>query len=146
MPCGGQLRARVEKAGEDGGDSKIPLATRVAMQETHQPQSAQRSQPGRHVAVGQGPADGEGVLDALQRDAALEQGADTVDERVGHAGEIGAGLLTDAFAFAPSLTDEEGGSAVAVGNGFEVIGHGNRIQDTTCCVNREKPYESTIYM
>ena len=79
MPCGGQLRARVEEAGEDGGDSKIPLAAGVAMQETHQPQSAQRSQPGRHVAVGQGPADGEGVLDALQRDAALEQGADTVD-------------------------------------------------------------------
>ena len=66
--------------------------------------------------------------------------------RLGHAGEIGAGLLADAFAFAPGLTDEEGGSAVAVGDGFEMIGHGNRIQDTTCCVNRERPYHATIYM
>ena len=146
MPSGGQLRARVEETGEDGGDGKIPLPTRVAMQQTHQPQTAQRSQPGRHVAVGQGPADGEGVLDALQRDAALQQGADAVDQRLGHAGEVGAGLLADAFAFAPGLTDEEGGSAVAVGDGFEVIGHGNRIQDTTYCVKGERAYKPTIYM
>ena len=136
MPCGGQLRARVEQTGQDGADGQIPLAPGVAMQQTHQPQSAQRAQPGCHVAVGQGSADGEGVFDALQRDAALEQGADPVDERFGHAGEVGAGLLADAFAFAPGLTDEEGGTAAAVGNGFEVIGHGNSIQGTTYGVKR----------
>ena len=42
----------------------------------------------------------------------------------GRSGEVGDGLLADALAFSSGFSQQDGGGAVAVGDGFDVVGEG----------------------
>ena len=42
----------------------------------------------------------------------------------GQLGEVGEGLLADALAFSPGFSQQDGGRAAAVGDGFDVVGQG----------------------
>ena len=54
---------------------------------------------------------------------ALEHGAQGLDELRGQSGEIGEGFTADAFAFAPCLSEEDGGFIGLVGDDIDVVGH-----------------------
>ena len=68
--------------------------------------------------------------EAGEGDAALEDGADGVDGVWRELGEIGDGLAADALALAPGLAEQDGRGAVAIGDGFDVEGHGRYMETT----------------
>src|SRR5260370_15257732 len=51
-----------------------------------------------------------------------QQAAEGLDCFLGPIGEVGQGALAGFVAFAPALTEEDGGRGVAVGDGFDVHG------------------------
>ena len=61
------------------------------------------------MAVGPGAEDGEGVGEGWERDAALEQDTQAVDEVVGPLGEVGEGAFLDLAVLAEGLAQEYGG-------------------------------------
>ena len=75
------------------------------------------------MAVRQGAADGDGIIEAVEDDATLEDGADAGDSSWRELGGLGEGFAADALAFAPSLANEDGRRAVAVGDFLDVDGH-----------------------
>lgn len=94
------------------------------MKDAVQAELEAEAEDGGDMAVGERAADGDGLEEAGDGDAAAEEGADAVDGIGGELGEVGNGLATDALAFAPGLAEEDGGRAVAVGDGLDVEGHG----------------------
>ncbi len=73
----------------------------------------------------QAPRGGQpGVREQDPGDAALEDGAEPLDDLGGQPGEVGDGLLADSGTFAPGLTQEDGGLAGLVGHEFDVEGQG----------------------
>ena len=55
--------------------------------------------------------------------AALEQGADAVDDLRRKLGEVGESGAANAFALAFGMAEEDGRGAVAVGDDINVAGH-----------------------
>ena len=84
------------------------------------------------MAVRQGAADGNGLVEAGDSHTALQDGADAVDGLGRELGEVGDGLATDALALPPSLAEQDGWGAVAVGDGFDVEGHGDYMETKNC--------------
>ena len=84
------------------------------------------------MSMRQGALHRERLVGRGQHHAAFEHPSDAFDEFGGQVGEVGEGLLADARAFSPGFSQQDGGRAVAVGDGFDVVGqgrvsHGNRI-------------------
>jgi len=82
------------------------------------------------VAMGEGAADGDGLLEVPEHHAALEEGTDAGHDRGREFGDIGEGPAANALAFAPGLTDQDGGGTVAVGDVFDVNGHATYMETT----------------
>ena len=76
------------------------------------------------MAVREGSADRDGVVDEGEHGTALEDGAEAIDEMGRELREIGFGLVSDPFALAPGLSEEDLGSAAAVGDEVDPEGHG----------------------
>ncbi len=123
-PGGGELGERLEHAGDDGGQREVAVAAALAVQDAVETETPGEAEKGRDMAMGQGAANGEGLAQRAKDLAALEQGADAVDDLRGEFGKIGEGGATDALALAFGFTEEDGGRAVAVGDNVDVIGHG----------------------
>ena len=70
------------------------------------------------MAVGPRAHDVEGVVEAGDRGAALEQHAQALDQRRGPFGEVGEGAFPDLAGIAEGLAQEHGGGRVAVGDAF----------------------------
>ena len=100
------------------------------MQDAREAELLAQAEDGGDMAVGEGAANGDGLVEAGEGDAALEEGADAGDGLGGELGEVGDGLAADGLALAPGLAEEDGRGAVAVGDGLDVEGygvlHGNR--------------------
>ena len=94
------------------------------MQQAGEVELAGQAEQSGDMAVGQRAPDGHGLVEAGEGDAALEDGADGVDGVGRQLGEIGDGLAADALALAPGLAEQHGRGAVAIGDGFDVEGHG----------------------
>ena len=94
------------------------------MQEAVQAELTCEAEDDGDMAVGEGALDGDGLLEGGEGDAALEEGAHAGDGLGRELGEVGDALAADALAIAPGLAEEDGGGAVAVGDGLDVEGHG----------------------
>ena len=114
----------MEEAGEDGGEGEGAEAGGEAVQDAVQAELEAEAEHGGDVAVGEGAADGDGEVETGDGDAALEEDADAVNGFRRESGEVGDGPAADALALAPGLAEEDGGGAVAVGDGLDVEGHG----------------------
>ena len=75
------------------------------------------------MAVGPRAHDVEGVVEAGDGGAALEQHAQALDERRGPFGEVGEGAFFDLAGVAEGLAQEHGGRRAAVGDAFDVHGY-----------------------
>ena len=129
---GGELGGRREHARDEPRQGQFAHAPGGAVQQPRQPQLPAQPQHGGHVPVGQGALHDERLVRGAQHHAALEHAADAFDEFGRQVGEVGDGLLSDAFAFSPGFSQQDGGRAVAVGDGFDVVGqgaalHGNKM-------------------
>ncbi len=120
---GGQLGAGIQDAGEDHGGGQGPVARGAAVQELLEAEVAGTSQHGGDMAVEPGAQDGEGVAAGRERDAALEQDAEPLDEIVGPLGQVGEGAFLDLAVFAEGLAQKDGGRGVPVGHAFDIHGY-----------------------
>ena len=121
---GGELGVGAEDAGDDGGEGQIVHAAGGLVQHAFEAQRPAGAEDSGDVAMRQGAADGDGLLEAGESNAAAEQSAEAGDDPGGQVGEVGDGFAANALAVAPSLAEEDGRGAVAVGDGFDVEGHG----------------------
>ena len=121
---GGELGIGLEQAGADRGQGEAAGAGGVAMQQAGQLELAGEAEQGGNMAVGQGASDRDGLVEAGDSDAALQDGADAVDGLGRELGKVGDGLAADALALAPGLAEQDGRGAVAIGDGLDVEGHG----------------------
>ena len=87
------------------------------------------------MAMGLGALDAQELGEVADGDAALEDGAQAVDDLGREGGEVGDSLLADALALAPSLAKQDGGFAGLVGNGFQVEGHGRMLWEQISSYN-----------
>ncbi len=132
---GGELGVGAEDAGDDGGEGQIAHAAGGLVQHAFEAQRPAGAEDSGDVAMRQGAADGDGLLEAGEGNAAAEQSAEAGDDPGGQVGEVGDGFAANALAVAPSLAEEDGRGAVAVGDGFDVEGHGAGItwkQNSNC--------------
>ena len=96
----------------------------AAVQDALEPLLAAGAEDGGDMAVGPGALDAQELGSVLDGEAALEDGAEAVDDLGRERGEVGEGLLADALALYPSLAEQDGGFARTVGNATDVEGHG----------------------
>src|SRR5215469_15070443 len=75
------------------------------------------------MAVGQRTFDDDCILAWRQCGAALEQGAQALDELRGPVTEVEQGALLDLAVDAIALAQQNGGRGIAVGNGLDVHGY-----------------------
>ena len=122
--CGGELGVGSVDACGNGGEGEVPVPAGGAVEDAGEPELSAQAQDGGDMAVGEGAADGDGGFEIGEGDAAADDGADAVDERGGQFGEVGDGAPSDALALAPGLPEEDGGGALAVGDGVDVEGQG----------------------
>ena len=97
------LERGIQDAGEDHGGGQGPVAGAAAVQELLEAEAAGTSQRGGDVAVGPGADDGERVAEAGERDAALEQDAEPIDELLGPLRQVGQGAFFDLAVLAEGL-------------------------------------------
>ena len=62
VPGGGELGSGIQHAGDDGGEGEVAVAAAVAVQETPQTELSAQAEESGDMAVGQGAANGEGVV------------------------------------------------------------------------------------
>ena len=122
--CGGEFGVGSEGACGNGGECQVAVAAGGAVEDAREAELSAEAQDGGDMAVGEGAADGDGGFEVGESDAAADDGADAVDECGGQFGEVGDGAPSDALALAPSLSEEDGRGALAVGDGVDVEGHG----------------------
>ena len=79
---GGQLGSGIEDSGDDHGHGERPLAGGTRREQLLDAEPAGGSEDGGHVTVGPGAFDGESVAEGGERDAALEEDAESVDDFV----------------------------------------------------------------
>ena len=94
------------------------------MQDVLEAEQAAGTEDGGDMAVGPGAFEAQEFGSVADGEAALEDGAEAVDDLGRELGEVGDGLLADAGALAPGLAEQDGGFAGAVGDAFDVEGHG----------------------
>ena len=95
-----------------------------AVEDAGQPEPAGHAQCSCDMSMRQGTLYGDRILEVAEDHAALEQCAQSVDQVRGQVGEAENGFMAHAFAFAPGFSQEDLGSAVAVGNDIDAQGHG----------------------
>ena len=139
LPGGCQLGTRLEHPRRNGGQGEIALSTADAVQDARQAQLSAGPEHRAGMAVRQRAAERDRVVRLLEGDAALDHQADAFDDFRRQAGEVGNGLLADALAFAPSLPEQDGRGACAIGNALDVVGHaaalhGNTLSRSICCI------------
>ena len=120
---GGELGGGEQEASHDGSESELAGTGGQPVEEAGQAELLAEAEDGGDVAMGEGAADGDGLVEAAERHAALEQGTDAGHDRGRELGDIGEGPAANALAFAPGLADQDGGRTVAVGDVFNVNGH-----------------------
>ena len=120
---GGQLGAGLEDAGGDQGDGEVAEARGLGIEEGLQAEQAQGAEDGGDMAVREGPLDAEGLGQAGDGGAALEQGAEVVDERLGPRGEVRQGAFADFAVCTEGLAEEHGRRRVAVGDTLDIQGY-----------------------
>ncbi|MDE2790825.1 MAG: hypothetical protein OXI81_10430 [Paracoccaceae bacterium] len=151
-PGGGELGGGIDDARDNGGDGEIPHAVGLAVEDADQPQRPERSQHRRHMAVGAGPADGDGRIQGREHHPAIDDGADGVEEDGGHFREIGEGSPSDAFSFSPGLAQEDGRWRGSIGDDIDAEGQvpdpymATRIRDNTGMHKRGSTLYLRIYM
>ena len=126
---GSRMRARIMAV------ARARSLERPAVQELHEAEVAGGSQHGGDMAVGPGAEDGEGVAEGGQRDAALEQDAESLDQIAGPFGEVGEGAFLDLAVFAEGLAEQDGGRGVPVGHAFDIHGYDSNVYTESCQVD-----------
>ncbi len=76
----GELGVRGEHAGHDGGEREVAFAAAAAMQDALEAQQAAGAEDGGDMAVGPGAPDTQELGRVLDGQAALEDGAEAVDD------------------------------------------------------------------
>ena len=99
------------------------MASVLAVEAAREAELFSEAEDGGDVAVGQGSPDGDGVIDAGEDGAALEDGAKSIDDVGRELGEVGDRLVAHACAFAPGLSQQRLGGAAAVGDDIDTEGH-----------------------
>ena len=107
-PGGGQLGGGMDEAGDEGGQGQVALAARGAVEDAGQAELGGQAEQGGHVAMGKRPLEGDGLVEGREDDAALEEGADGIDQGWGDFGEVGESLSADAFALTPGFSQQDG--------------------------------------
>ena len=120
---GGELGGGEQEAGHDGSEGELAGTGGPPVEEARQAELLAEAQDGGDVAMGEGAADGDGILEAGEHHAALEEGTDAGHDMGREIRDIGEGLAANALAFAPGLADQDGGGTVAVWDFLDVDGH-----------------------
>ena len=123
LPRGGELRGGGDDPGDDGSEGELAVAGVLAVEDAREAELFGEAEDGGDVAVGQGSPDRDGVIDAGEDGAALEDGPEPVDNVGRQLREVGDRLVAHAFAFAPGLSKEGLGGAAAVGDDIDAEGH-----------------------
>ena len=106
-PGGGQLRARVDDAGDDESEDEVAKATGAAGDEGVQPELLEGAEDGGDVAVGQAADTPEHLLGVDER-LALERATNQLDDGVGQMGDVAEGLVLDLAVLAEGASQEMG--------------------------------------
>ena len=120
--AGGQLRLRVDDAGDEQCEDEVAEASGASGEQGGDCELADGGEHGGDVAVGEAAEAGEGVVGA-DESLAAEDAAQGVDGGGGELGEVGEGSLLDAAAVAEGLSEEDGGRRGAVGNALDIHGY-----------------------
>ena len=119
---GGELRLRVDDAGDEQCEDEVAEAAGTAGEDGRQSELADGGEHGGDVAVWEASEAGEGVI-GTDESLAAEGAAQGVDGDVGELGEVGEGSLLDAAAVAEGLSEEDGGGRGAVGDALDIHGY-----------------------
>ena len=119
---GGELRLRVDDAGDEQGEDEVAEAPGAAGEQGRDSELADGGEHGCDVAVWEASEAGEGVVGTYELLAA-EDVAESVDGGIGKLGEVGEGSLLDAAAVAEGLSEEDGGGRGAVGDALDIHGY-----------------------
>ena len=105
---GGELRLRVDDAGDEQGEDEVAVVAGAAGEQGSESELADGGEHGGDVAVGEAAEAGEGVI-GMNELLAAEDASEGVDGGVGELGEVGEGSLLDARSIAEGLAEEDGG-------------------------------------
>ena len=92
---GGQLGAGLGDAGHDQGAGEVAVAGGLRVEEGVEAQLAEGAKGRGDKPVGLGAEDGEGVGEIGDSGAALEEGAEALNEVFGPLGEVEDGVFAD---------------------------------------------------
>ncbi len=113
-PGGRQLRCGVEDPRGDGGEREVPAPLLPAPEDAPEAEPLHRPQHRRRMAVGQGPADGDGPPRVVEHDPSLEHSAEPLDDGGIEIREVGDGAVAHAPSLAPCPSEEDGRGSVLV--------------------------------
>ena len=119
---GGQLRLRVDDAGDDQGEDEVAEATGVTGDQRVQSDPLEGAEHRGDVAVGQAAHAGEGVF-GVDESLTAEDAAQRFDGGGRQLGEVGEGALLDVAAGAVGLAQEDGWGGGAIGHALDIHGH-----------------------
>ena len=105
---GGELRLRVDDAGDEQREDEVAEASGAAGEQCGKSELADGGEHGGDVPVGEAAEAGEGVV-GTDEPLASEYAAQGLDGSGGELGEVGEGSLFDATAVAEGLAEEDGG-------------------------------------
>ena len=112
----------MQQALNDQGQHQVALARGLGVDQSRELQAADGFENHLDMAMRKGAFDDEELIGVDERDV-LEDETESLDLVRGPLGEVGDGAFTDALAFAPAFSQEDGGAGVSVGDGVDV--HGN---------------------